>query len=86
MGRDARAQVCEELPGERSRIGARARHHIRGERRVIGDGDAGDGHGGDAGVRRELRLDLAWIDADAADLELVVEPATIDERAVRGAA
>jgi len=53
---------------------------------VVGDADAGDRNGGDAGMPGQLRLELAQIDANAADLELIVEPAAIDERAARGAA
>ena len=68
----------------------------RGRRRAVGRGGevgdqaavvgavlAGHDHGlADGRVRRERRLDLAQLDAEAADLDLVVDPAEALERAV----
>ena len=79
----------EALPRDRRELGdgrprpVRGRHHV-GRQMLVG----APVHGGhdrppDGRVRHQRSFDLAGLDADAADLELPVDPSEVLERAVR---
>ena len=82
VARQLRGQVRAQVPAQRGRI-ARGRrpdrcrvwHHVRDKARaahLIADGDGGLV---DVRMPRKDRFDLSWFDPEAADLDLLVDPA-----------
>jgi hypothetical protein len=64
-------------PGRR-RLGARRRHHVGHQAAVAAPVVVGDDHHrADVGVRLQVRRDLAQLDAVAANLDLLVDPAQV---------